>query len=150
MMICTVDCRTHQVCCTRIYTNIFFICMFLMNCLCNQTTIRSHHKTSHLCINRHIPKTSRNQYFFKYFFNTCTDDAYIVRCLIRFVRNANTTGKIYKADADAKFLFDLNDQFKQCSCQCRIIIICYRVTYQKRMQTKFLHAFVTENAICLK
>ena len=79
-----------------------------MDCFCNQTAIRSHHKSAHFCVDSYIAHISRNKYFLIYFLNTCTDHTDIIWNLIRFVCNSNTAGQIDKADLDAKFFFDLH------------------------------------------
>ena len=91
MMICAIDCRTHQVCCACIHANVFFVSMLLVNCFCNKSAVWSEHKSSKLCVDCHIPHSCRNKYFFVYLTHTFTDYSNIIRLLIRFVRNTDTT-----------------------------------------------------------
>ena len=59
VVICAIHCRTHQIDRTGIHADVLLIGMLLMNCLCYQRSIRSHHETSHLCVDGDICKTSR-------------------------------------------------------------------------------------------
>ena len=111
-MICSIDCRTHQVCSASIHTDILFVCVFLMDCFCHEAAIWSHHKSSHLCIDCYITHISRNEHFFVYLLYPCTDHTDIIRNLIRFICDSYTTGQIDKTDLDTQFLFDFNTQFK--------------------------------------
>ena len=112
MMISTVNGRTHQVCCTRIYTDVFLIDMLLMDCLRNETAIRSEHESSHLGIDSNIAHSSRNKYFIICFMNALTDHTDIVRLLVRCVRNSNTTGEVYETYVASGLVAQLNNQFK--------------------------------------
>ena len=140
-MVCSIDRRTHQIYRAGIHTDIIFVGVLFMDCLCYQASVRRKHKTSHLCIDRNISHSGRNQDLLVYFPYTLSDHTDIIRCLIRFVGNTDSAGKIDKADRAACFLTDLKHQFKQCARQCRIIIICNRVAYEECVDTKTLCSF---------
>ena len=63
-----------------------------------QSAIRSCHKTAQFCEDGNIIHTCRNQNFLIYFFHTGSDNTDIIRLLIRFVGNSNTTGKVDESD----------------------------------------------------
>ena len=145
VMVSSVHCRTHKVNRTCIYTNVFFMCMFLVDCSCNQASIRSHHETSHLCIDCDISHTCRYQYFFVYTADTITDRTNIIRLLIWFVRNTYTTGQVDEFDVYTCFLLKFYRNFKQYFRKHRIIFICYGITCKECMDTKFFCSFCFQN-----
>jgi len=115
VMVSSIHSRTHQVYCTRIYTDVIFICLLLVNCLCNQCSVRSHHITAKLCKDCNISHTCRNKYFFVYLAYTFTDCINIIWLLIRSVRNSDSTGKV--------------DEFNMCSCllfQANCFFCCFQ------------------------
>ena len=121
-----------------------------MNCLRYQTAIRSHHKTSHLCIDCHISHSCRNQNFLIYLADALTDLTDIIRCLIRSVRDSHTTGKIDKLHMSACFLLQINCQLKQFSGKHRIILVSHCITCKERMNTKFLCSLSFQNLKCFE
>ena len=141
VMISSVHSRTHQVNCTCIYTNIFFVCMLFMNCRCNQAPVRSHHKTSHLCIDCHIAHTGRYQYFFIYAAHTITNRTDIIWLLIWFIRDTYTTGQVNEFDMYTCFFLKLYCNFEQNFRKHRIILIGYCVTCKECMNTEFFGTF---------
>ena len=138
MVVCTIDCRTHQISRTRIYTNILFVDVLLMNGLCHNTAIRSQHKASHLGIDGNISHSRRDKHFVKRFVDTLTDHTDVIGLLIRCIRNSYTAGKIDKTDVTAGLLLQLHHEFKQLLCQLRIIFIGYCIAGQKGMDTEIL------------
>ena len=105
MMVSTVDSRTHQIGSTGIGTNIFFVNMFLMNRLCHQRSIRSHHIPAKLCIKRHIPHVCRKKHLFIYLTDSFSDYPNIIWLLLRCIRNADSAGQIDKCNMNACLLF---------------------------------------------
>ncbi len=98
MVISTVHSRTHQVSRAGVYTDIFLVSVLLMHRLGDQRTVGSQHKTSHLCIDRHITHACRHQDLLKLLANSLTDHANIVRSAVRLIRNAYAAGEIDECD----------------------------------------------------
>ena len=150
MMICTIDCRTHKVRCTCINSDVFLIDMLLMNCLSYKTAIWSKHKSSKLCIDCNITHSGRNKYFFVYFADTLTDLSDIIRSLIWFVSDSNTTGKVDKLHMSACLFLKFHCHFKHLFRQHRIILICHSIACKECMDTEFLGTFFLQNLECFK
>ena len=150
MMICTIHSRTHQVDRTGIHSDIFLIRMLFMNRLCHKCTIRSHHKTTHFCIDCNIIHTGFSQYLIIYLMHAFSDHADIVWFFIRCIRNSDTAGKIDKANMCTCFFLQLYCQFKQLLCQYRIILICYCVAGKECMNTKVLNTLFLQNTESFK
>ena len=87
VVVCTIHCRTHKIDCTRIYTDVFFVSMFLMDFFCDKSSIRSQHKTAQLGINCNIPHSCRNKNFFIYLTYALSDHTDIIWCLLWSVRD---------------------------------------------------------------
>ena len=150
MMISTIHRRTHQIYRTRIHTNVFFVGVLFVDCLCYQTAIRSHHKTAKFCVDRHITHACRNQNLIVYFLHAFSDHADVIWLLIRAIRDTDTTGKIDKSDVYTNFFFQAYCQFEQFLSQQRIIIICDRIACQKCMDTKLFHTFCFHDTECFE
>ena len=140
MVIRTVDGRAHQVHRTGIHSNVFFMGMFFMDCRGYQTAIRSHHKTSHLGINRHIAHTVGGKHLIIHLMYTGADLQNIIRLLLRTVGNANAAGQIDKADFYAQLVLQLHCYIKQHLGQQRIILVGHRIGAQECVQTELLYA----------
>ena len=121
-----------------------------MDCLSYQATIRSHHETSHLCIDCNITHSGRNKYFFVYFADTLTNLSDIIRSLIWFVSDSNTTGKVDKLHMSACLLLKFHCHFKHLFRQHRIILICHSIACKECMDTEFLGTFFLQDLECFK
>ena len=121
-----------------------------MDSLCHKTAIRSHHKTSHLCVNSHIAHSCRYQNLIVHLMYTGADNWYIVWCLIRLISHANSTWKIYKSNIAAGLIFKLNNQLKKLLCKLWIILVGYCIACQECMHAKVFSAFWLKNFECLK
>ena len=150
VMVSAVHGRTHQVHGTGIHTDVFLMSMLLMDDLGHQMSVRCHHITTKLCVDCHITHACRYQNFLIYLTHAFADDSDVVGFLIRTVRNTDTTGQIDEGNVCAGLLFQLYCQFEQFSCQSGIIVIRYRVTGQKRMDTEILHTLCLQDLISLK
>ena len=150
MMICTIHCRTHQVYCTGINTDILFVRVLLMNCLSYQTAIRSHHKTAHLCVDRNISHSCRNKNFLINLTHTFSNLSDIIRSLVWSVSNSHTTGKIDKLHMSSCLFLKFHCQLKHLFRQHRIILICHSIACKECMDTEFLSTFLFQNPECIK
>ena len=142
-MISTVHGRTHQVHGTGVTADVFLMGMLLMDGLCHQAAIGSHHKTSKLRINSHISHSGRNQNLLINPADALANHPDIIFLLIRAVGNPDTTGKVDKTDVRPGLFPKLHRQFKEDLGQHRIILIGHGIACQKRMDTEsfgpFLH-----------
>ncbi len=107
-----------------------------MDRLCYKLSVRSHHKTSHFGINRNVSHSGRNQNFFINLTHPLTDHADVIRCLIRLVRDSDTTGKVDEFNICSGLLFEAYGQLKQLTRKLRIVFIRYRIACQKSMHTE--------------
>ena len=105
MMVRAVDCRTHQIRRAGVCSNIFFVNMFLMNCLRHQGAVRSHHIAAEFGTERHISHAGRNQYFLIDPAHAFSDHMNIVRLLIGTVRDSNTAGQVDERNMGSCFFF---------------------------------------------
>ena len=79
--------------------------------------------------------------------------AYFHNVILRLsgaVGNADTAGKIDKANMCTCFFLQFYCQFKQLLCQYRIILICYCVAGKKCMNTKVLNTLFLQNTESFK
>ena len=150
MMISSIHCRTHKVYRTCIYTDVFFVCMFLMNCFCNKASIRSHHETPKFRIDSNISHSCRNKNLFVYFTNALSNHTNVIRCLVRSVWNTDSTGKVNKSDMCSCFFLKLYCKFKHDFGEHRIIFIRYCIAGKKCMNTEILCSFCFQSAKCFK
>ena len=90
-MISTVHCRAHKIYSACINTNILFVDVLFMNCLCHQCAVRSHHKSAHLSINGDISHSCRYKDLVKLLVNALSDLGNIISDLIRLVRDSYAT-----------------------------------------------------------
>ena len=60
VMVSTVQSRTHKVRCAGIYTDVFFISMFLMNCFYYKMSVWRKHETSKFCKDLYISHSCWN------------------------------------------------------------------------------------------
>ena len=141
MMICTVHSRTHQIRCARIYADILFMSMLLMDRFCNKASVRCKHKAAKLRVDCNIAHSGRNQHFLIYFPHAFTDHLDIIRFLIRFVRNSDTSGQIDEFNMRTRFLLKLYSNFKKHFRKSRVILVRHRIACKKCMDAEFLCPF---------
>ena len=150
VMVRTIHGRTHQVHSAGIHTDVFLVCMLLMDDLGYQMSVRCHHVAAKLRINCNITHTGRYQNLLVYLAHAFADGPDIVRLLIRTIWNSDTTVQIDEGDMRAGLFFQLHCQFEQFSRQCGIIVICYRIAGKEGMNTEILHTLCLQDLISLE
>ena len=141
VMVRTINRRTHQVSCTSVETNVFFVGVFFMNCFSNKSAIGSQHKATQFCEDFYITHTCRNENFFVSLAYAFANSKDIVFRLVRFVRNTDTAGKIDELDVSASFFLQLYCYLEKDTCQFRIIIVGNSVRSKECVHAKMFNAF---------
>ena len=141
VMIGTINCRTHQVSCASVKTNVFFVGMFFMNCFSNKSTIGSQHKATQFCEDFYITHTRRNENFFVSLAHAFANGKDIVFRLVRFVSNTDTAGKIDELDVSTSFFLQLYCYLEKDTCQFRIVIVGNSVRSKECVHAKMFYAF---------
>ena len=149
-MVSTIHSRTHQVYRTGIDADVLLVDMLLVDCLCNQMSIRGKHETAKLCEQADIAKSGRDKHLIEYLVHTFANLQDIIAFLIRCIRDTDTAGQVDVGKLDAGFFLQLNSDLEQDLCKGRVVVVCDRVTCKERMQTEFLRTCVTQLRICLE
>ncbi len=137
MMIRPVHCRTHQVYGTGVNTDVFFVCVLLMDRLSHQTAVRPEHEPPKFRIDRHIPHSFRYQHFLIYSAHAVADHTDIVRLLIRRIRNPDPARQIDELNMYARLPLKLHSRLKQDLRKHRIILVRDGIARQERMDPEF-------------
>ena len=141
MVVRSVHGRAHQIDGTGVHADILFVGMFFVNRFCHKTSVRSHHKSSKFRVDCHIPHFCRNEHFFVYFSYAFSDDADIIRLLVRTVWNSDSAGKIDKFDMNTGLFFQLDRCFEKHFGKHRVVLIRHRVACEKCVDSEFFCSF---------
>ena len=138
VMVRTVHGRAHQVHSAGVHSDVFFICVLLMDSLCHERTVRPKHKPAELRAQGHIAHPRRDENFLVYLPHALPDSHNIVGLLVRAVRNAHAARQVDKGNMRSCLLLELHRQLKQNLCQHGIVFVGHRVACQKGVNAEIL------------
>ena len=122
-----------------------------MDCFCHKAAIRSHHKTTKLCVNCNISHSCRNKYFFINLADTLSDHTDIIRFLIRCVRNSNTTRQINKLNMYSCFflktLLPVQKELLRASDNNHLSLYCWQGMHEYQILLHLLPSVILNASV---
>ena len=120
-----------------------------MNSLGHKCTVRSHHESSHFCIDRNIVHSCGNKNLIILLFYTLSDSIDIIAFLIGLIRDSYATWKVDECDLGSCLLLKIYSELKELSRKLGIILVGYSVTCKESVNTESLGTFLLKDLKCL-